>query len=553
MTKRIALGVLSPIRDDALEIAYTFEGDSVDPQKGDGEGHYRGILSSVAPIECLIDLAADEGLPISKLVYLRSQKTKEPGYVAALNRTVSAEQHFREQVFEYYQRAGGRLTGGTQREDDNNFFVPVPYDPADPASSIQGILGALGTGEVLVDVDTTGGPRDAAVLTTIAIQVIKSRFSHLPTGVGSDARVGVGNTVYARANFKTCEGDICRQGDTYNLIDLYHAVESFTKYGKAQELISFFGEGSRAGGTPELVELCQSMGAFSDDLALCNMADVPYHVSQIYKCVRKLRALHERGGHAHRGEVLFLSLLDGLQRDFVEDIGANPKPAQRARQRIAIIRWCVNRQLLQQALSLVREFYPLCMDELGYIGWGTEPLVKAEPGKSMPRGRLYRRRANEERIARVEQISFFRTRNVYVIDYTKLDELVRRMPSRLDKHSSYDRKKLCGVLSPSQVARKAYVTITAGYEDVLPAMLIWYQTLVSIRNESIHANHGSNRGYRQKSARLYEDVIVNVDAVRCEFDRAHTLDSLTHDILKALDALEGKTRLILRRSAGGRP
>lgn len=549
MTERIALGVLSPIRDDAKLFHYTFEGECVSPAKGDGEGYYQGVLSSVAPIECLIDLAADEDLPITKLVYLRSQMTADSGYITALDRTVSPDQYFRERIFEYYESANGRLVDGPASVDDWDYFVPVSYDPADPAGSIQGILDALGASDVLVDVDTTGGLRDAAVLITIAIQVIKSRFS-TPVASnannGDDGRVGVGNIVYASANFKTCEGDIRRQGDTYDLIDLFHAIESFTKYGKAQELIGFFGGEKSAGGTPELVALCKSMGAFSDSLALCNMADVPDLVTRIYKCARNLRARYEKGEHVHRGEVLFYSLLDALQRDFVADVGAHPTPKQRARQRIAIIRWCVNRQLLQQALSLVREFYPLCMEELGYISWGQESLVTPGRDGRMPRGRKYARRANEERIARIEQLAFFRSNNTYVIDYEKLDKLVGRNAGLLPSCSNYEARRLCGVLYPARVAKANYVRITPGCEDVLPAMLIWYQTLVSIRNESIHANHGSYRDMRRRNARLYAAMIRNVDVVRSEFDRAQTLEALTHDILKAMDALEGRVRLRLQ-------
>ena len=548
--QRIALGVLSPIRPDAKEFLYMWEGAPVTPPKGDGEGYYHGIISSVAPVESLLDLAAEEGLPITKVLYLRSSATQKRDFVKALGMEVSAEDYFRTHIYEYFERANGRLGMGPQSADDASFFVPVEYHIGDPASSIQGILDALGTDDVLVDVDTTGGLRDAATLITMVIQIIKTRYSAAAVQSNAALRPGLGNTVYARADFDTGLGDISRQGRTYDLIDLFHAVESFTHYGKARELIEFFGQKS-ADSTDELVALCKSMGDFSDALSVCNMAKIPARVSEIYDCVRRLRARHANGEtSAHRAEVLFVGLLDGLEKDFVVDVGPNPSLARWAEQIISTIRWCVSRQLQQQALALVREFYPRCMESLGYLGWGSVPLVPPSVNGRGRKGSTYRRKVNEERIARVEQLCFFRTKNAYAIDSRKLSRVASRESGRLPGPgpTDWNWRHLCGILHAWEVADSRYVTVAAGHEDVLPAMLIWYQTLLSLRNESAHANHGGNRSIRNRNARVYEAVLANADEVLCEYDKTHRLDSLSRDICKAMDALEGKIVLRVKKA-----
>jgi hypothetical protein len=47
---------------------------------------------------------------------------------------------------------------------------------------------------------------------------------------------------------------------------------------------------------------------------------------------------------------------------------------------------------------------------------------------------------------------------------------------------------------------------------------------------------------------VYEAVLANADEVLCEYDKTHRLDSLSRDICKAMDALEGKIVLRVKKA-----
>lgn len=626
MARRVALGILSVFTRTIQEVAYTFEDQPIDTAYGDGKGRYRGYLTNIAPMECLIDLAASEGTPVEKIVYLTSPETRMPSSARTLpdGRTMTPEEYFRHELFAYYQLSGDRLPHGPASAEDvardgkDGFFVPIEYDEKDPVSSLQSIIDTMGADKVLVDVDTTGGPRDAAALATIAIQVIKARYS-LPNYEADTIRAGLGNTVYARLYYGNgVTGNIERQGSTYDLIDLINAIGSFTSFGKAGPLIEFFSRDSDGHKTSnELKSLLQSMGKFSDDLALCRVKDVPQHVSTIYRRFDDLRVFHKKNGarrafakrasamlesradsgdsatfedvkarvlngacdetglvaasdsdytnhpvfrelpemyrtqlaacngvdglmhwvqvliwstNVRRAELLFMSLLGGVEKDFVEDVGRDPKDEDRARQTIGIIRWCVSRQLLAQALSLVREFYPACMGQLGYVSWGSEPL------------RLQRQ--NEEKIARIRQIANYQPGKSPAVDARKLADCVLEHTNEFGwgafgKLSEAERERIVSIAFPGKVADARYLSVNDGAEAILPAMLIWYKTIVSLRNEILHANEEANKKDRAKKYHMYAAVIARPQAVRCLYDQHGTPEELSRDILTALDALEG--------------
>lgn len=593
MAKRYVLCVLSLMRDNALPFRYTFDGGAVGEGLGNGEGRYEGVQTNVAPVEALIDLAnrkhsqnTDEP-QVTKVIFLCSEECRSTvvrGVPGTESGGLTTEAYFKGEIRKYLGRRVGSGEGASTADD---YFVRLNYKTSDPASNLQAVIDAIGDGDVIVDVDTTGGGRDAVNLVTLAIEVLQSQGEI----VGGDGHPRLGTTVYARAlsfpNRATGAlgvGDISIQDDAYALNDLVAAVRAFVSFGKAGMIRSHFAAATRT--SPEMDRLCEDLGEFSDRLSICDVARLPALVSAIHddldsltSCVRR-RCSSNRAARAcldrmddlswpsgRRGakfgrqradvlgmregvsiadrnvrevlqssgfsdddvsaimrtrnleglrstlevialrsvvgsdELLFAALVPSIRNGFVG--GSRGRSMTGGRVVIETIRWCVRREMLQQALTLFKEQAPTCMSDLGYISWVDEPKCTAD----------------ETSRARVDRMVWLSNRG-----------------SPLPHNDAIPRDK--------------HVAITERGRAVMPAITYWYATLNTIRNDVMHLREGDSSRSRDNLARqllqYYRGTRQAMDRIGCSYDDLGTLESLASDIEMGLLALEGEIPLTAR-------
>ena len=199
MAKRYVLCVLSQMYSNARPYRFTFENHDISSDPGDFEGKYCAIQTNVSPVECLIDLAneahlQDKGLPvISKVIYLCSKECRVEiqGITDISGETTTAESYFRQKVYEYYVQ---HLPDDAERQEEESFFLALDYEPLFPEKYLQAIIRATESQNIIVDVDTTGGLRDAVNLLTLAIEVLQRQSQTHDTY----PHPVLGTTVYAR-------------------------------------------------------------------------------------------------------------------------------------------------------------------------------------------------------------------------------------------------------------------------------------------------------------------------------------------------------------------
>lgn len=385
-----------PILPDELVYTHVSEG-----------GEFNGIQANEAPVKYLIKKAHEEGNPVKAIIYLCSEKCLAPTIPAsALGNALpqaesidySPERFFIERIEKYCV--------------DNGFETPVPspiaYNPAGPADSLDAFIEMFESNSCY-SIDITGGQRDTVILLAIAAQIIK---------MGAQES-SIGDIVYS--NFG--ERAIYKQNNTFNLVDLLNAINVFTDYGRADKLESFFC--SNAYTKESTRKLCQSMRAFSDSLALCQVNGIELKVREIQRCldfveqqcgdykeryslytdaIEQINGTSEVRGRSfdeameeisrlnpdtvfstmskealaekldalrmpsrvNRGELLFLSLIPMIRKKFI------PETDDESAMLMNIIAWCAEHQMIQQALGIYRERISECLVRHGFFNGGLD-------------------------------------------------------------------------------------------------------------------------------------------------------------------------------------
>ena len=266
----------------------------------------------------------------------------------------------------------------------------LPYDPSSPEHSLAFLIQSFAD-DSRVYMDMTGGLRDAALLMTLAARIVALE----------DNRTELGSIVYAA--FKPV-WKIQHQESTFAINGLIEGLKAFTEHGKADMLVkSIEDSGARL---PETKALGKALLEFSDDLALCQVSDLVKHAEAVERSLLKAqRVLESRIGSQQEAslvldaatfaedeispeeqqlaeetiasnevspsEILLLRMMEKMV--FIPSLGQGTSEGQRL---IAVIRWCVERQMLVQALALFVEQISVVLFEAGYY--------RQLPGKLSP-------------------------------------------------------------------------------------------------------------------------------------------------------------------------
>ena len=366
---------------------------------------FAGIQANEAPIKCLIQYAHDSDESICEIIYLCSNKCREATVPASAlegvksfqgtqKTYVSAEEFFIKRIVDYCYESGVPTPT----------FTPLPYAPSRPADSLSELNEHLnGIHRLLIDI--TGGRRDAVILELLTARLLKMR---------STENI-ISNVVYASLDDRL----IVNQTSTFELIDLINAVNSFTNYGRADELCLYFESNKYV--SEETLDLCRRMETFSDALAVCQVNDIDVQVSEVQRAVQRVNAsLNEKSRNFQlvadainaidntcdsssspsidktldairtaslpidtnsespevlrgnlesarlsytivRGELLLHSLIPTIQNKFIPEIEDGDELV------LEVIKWCVDHQMIQQALCIYREKISNCLLNLGFF------------------------------------------------------------------------------------------------------------------------------------------------------------------------------------------
>ena len=212
--------------------------------------------------------------------------------------------------------------------------IPVPDSMDDKAQfrAISLLLGKIEAEDTL-SIDLSGGMRDTAMLLVTAARCMRDLR-------GVETR----RVIYSEL-LPDGTSRIHDSSQLYSLFDLITAMDEFFSTGTAQKLKGYLW--SEGESDPALHTLLARINQFSDDLALCRVQALNEDLSQI------AQALQAPPKESKNLTSLFFHLLNDRFRTEFEGLLASPK-----NNLPALVSWCAEHRMYQQALTLLCEQMP---------------------------------------------------------------------------------------------------------------------------------------------------------------------------------------------------
>ncbi len=498
---------------------------------------FKGIQANEAPVKCLLHLAHQEENDVKKVIYLCPDElfkkcipTKKINYLKTFKdckkKAISVKDFFDIRVTEFC----------TQNNITEPEFISLPYEPSKPAESLIEISNYL-QGSYEVSIDLTGGRRDAVILLMLTAQLFKMQTTE----------TSIDNIVYASFDDKK----IYKQNTTFDLMDLANALDTFLNYGRADQLLSFFKNQKYI--TTETKDLCSKIEAFSNALTLCQVNSIDEKVQDVYSAIydaevslRDKITKHEliqtaladldkseernrnisvnnvldkiveedvsinidtssqetlRSGLNEilqndytlvRCELLLSSLIPIFKEEFI------PQSDNKDKLIINLIKWCVNHQMIQQALCIYRERISECLLHRGFFN-ATDQFNNLKNKNPEEAKGIVNDICQSINIGRID-------------DSNKNRSLVFQPKNENQKKRDY----------------KAYFSINKEKYEQLHLVIIWYKYLQGVRNRIMHADSKQHNSQYETACAFLHKVTESI----------FTIDDLKNDILEALAYIE---------------
>ena len=220
--------------------------------------------------------------------------------------------------------------------------------------------------KVTLHVDLTGGMRHVNMMMLDVTRLLEY------SGIKE-----IGKLIYTSYDFKTRICHVEEVRDIYDLFQLIAGVEEFVQFGSVKALDEYYKAKSLS---PALKKLVDAMRTFAEEIKLCHYGRLEESIENLHDAVHDFKAGDD--------------VQDILMERLIERIRADYKPIiiNRLRDDLSIIRWCVDHDYLQQALTLYVERIPEYLGEKGFIEQSDEKskeLDRLVARDEMHRGRWF--------------------------------------------------------------------------------------------------------------------------------------------------------------------
>lgn len=300
---------------------------------------FKGIQSTDASIQYLLWKAAHDEDPVNKIITIVSNEVKEKTW-----------ENFQKRVKNW-------LSGEKLRKDyegKNIEFLPIEYDETlDDTFKLAGnVYRQLSKyifesdEKVSVYLDYTGGFRDVSFLMVTIMRYLE--YHEVPCK----------EVVYAHWKEPT---RICPMNNIYEMFKLLNGVDQFTRTGNADLLWQCYQKADNE----SIKKVLEKIVEFSQAMSLCD-------IKRIDKILPQLN--EELAGYK---ESQFDNLFDGVFSDMVRLIRKKlGMENSKTLSYLQIISWCVNNNMLQQALTLYVQKIPEYYRQQGIFSQRIETITE---------------------------------------------------------------------------------------------------------------------------------------------------------------------------------
>ena len=200
--------------------------------------------------------------------------------------------------------------------------------------------------EIVLHVDCTGGMRNASMILVALMRLLQYE------------RIEIGKVLYSNFNRNDPQKNRVEEvNPLYSFFDLVAGAEEFVRHGEVTVLNKFFEKRERS---THLDTLLNAMQKFAEELKLCHYGDLSEAITALRDAIHDFPEISPSNASsaAKQNDDLVRQMLGRIQEDYAPILKEELDD-------IALIRWCISHNLLQQAMTLFTERVP-------------ESLVKSE-------------------------------------------------------------------------------------------------------------------------------------------------------------------------------
>ena len=390
MNQNIAINFFSPVRcktdpDTGRRICIVTEGNFILEVGGEP---FPGFQTNEAPLANVVDLLAQKGERLHRVYCLVTPQCLS-AEMGGEDRALVVEEHGERSEypsqFEFWCSRMKRLRPALAETD----FIPIllHYHEDTLIEDIESQVASL-TERIKADAggfaewsdchiyaDITGGARYVTMMMTSVMQFLQYDGMR------------VEKMIYA--DFKTLSREN-RIFDVHGTLDVYKLVagaDAFVSYGISRTIEEYFDYDAESGtsGKPisdALKGVLRAMHTFSDAIQICQTGNIPPALSALSTAITIFLDVPEEDRAVD--DRMFMQLIDTITEGYGELLGEAEDEAERY---VPIIRWCRDKGLLQQAMTLATEWLPVCFVRQGivrpvpaYISCAERAVDRMHPG-----------------------------------------------------------------------------------------------------------------------------------------------------------------------------
>lgn len=390
MNQNIAINFFSPVRcktdpDTGRRICIVTEGNFILEVGGEP---FPGFQTNEAPLANVVDLLAQKGERLHRVYCLVTPQCLS-AEMGGEDRALVVEEHGERSEypsqFEFWCSRMKRLRPALAETD----FIPIllHYHEDTLIEDIESQVASL-TERIKADAggyaewhachiyaDITGGARYVTMMMTSVMQFLQYDGMR------------VEKMIYA--DFKTLSREN-RIFDVHGTLDVYKLVagaDAFVSYGISRTIEKYFDYDAESGtsGKPisdALKGVLRAMHTFSDAIQICQTGNIPPALSALSTAITVFLDVPEEDRTVD--DRMFMQLIDTITEGYGELLGEAEDEAERY---VPIIRWCIEKGLLQQAMTLATEWLPVCFVRQGivrpvpaYISCAERAVDRMHPG-----------------------------------------------------------------------------------------------------------------------------------------------------------------------------
>ena len=269
-----------------------------------------------------------QGAEITKIFIFASKAVREN--IAGYGEEITHLDYFKRRVKKFLPNIESCITAETiYNYNEDNSGAENLKSVAEMAEKIQSFA-AKSHGEIILHTDLTGGMRHINMMMLDVIRLLEY------------SGVKIGKLIYSNFTTKTVE----EIKNIYDLFQLISGVEEFINFGSVKVLKNYYRNHSEKI-SDALQKLLDAMENFAEAIKLCRYGQFKTAIEKLHDAINDFSA-----DENNLNDILMARLVDRIKQEYENLI------ATRGNDDLKIIRWCVEKGYLQQAMTLYTERVP---------------------------------------------------------------------------------------------------------------------------------------------------------------------------------------------------